>query len=226
MPPKKVTCAICKDEVLKARTLARKDGTRACRSHEGIEGESKKLQEEEKEKRAQRKNTIKRRFESNQSFQSKRKYPTKEEMQKFGEFARSHCWACGNEGISIRQYYTDLLITTKRIELHGEFNLLDLPQKIRELIGPQRVIVEIKLTEAQVNYITRHLKDARLCDIVRFVPVVTICNECTKKHNFDDLYKAAWPKEPTFEQVKNFMPVMQLIEPFIEAEAKRRDGTN
>ena len=229
MPPKMVTCSICNEQVLKAHTLARKDGTRACRSHDGIEEEAKKRQEEEKTQRntAISHNKKKRTFNSNQDYAyPERKYPTKEECQKFGEYARSHCWTCGNEGITIRQYYMNLLITTKRVELHGEFNLLDLPQKIHELIGPQRVIVEMKLSEAQVNYTLRHLKDARLCDIVRFVPVITMCNECAKKHNFNNLYKAAWPKEPTFEQVKAFMPAMTLIEPVIEAEAKRRDETN
>jgi hypothetical protein len=42
MPPKSVTCSVCSAEVLKAQTLARADGTRACRSHEGVADEAEK----------------------------------------------------------------------------------------------------------------------------------------------------------------------------------------
>ena len=48
MPPKTVTCNICNKEVMKSTTLAYKDG-RACREHEGVEENSKLLQQKQKE---------------------------------------------------------------------------------------------------------------------------------------------------------------------------------
>lgn len=51
MPPKTVKCSVCGQEVLKAQTLARADGTRACRSHPGVEEEGQKLKDKEHERR-------------------------------------------------------------------------------------------------------------------------------------------------------------------------------
>jgi hypothetical protein len=51
MPPKMVICSMCGKGVLKAQTLAVAGGTRACREHQDVVDESKKLQEAERQDR-------------------------------------------------------------------------------------------------------------------------------------------------------------------------------
>jgi len=59
MPPKIVVCSVCKEEVLKSKTLAIEEvikgkvPKRACKTHVGVEFKSKKLQLEEKRERHQ-----------------------------------------------------------------------------------------------------------------------------------------------------------------------------
>jgi hypothetical protein len=101
MPPPRVVCCICGQEVNKAQTLHIGNGQRACKCHEGTIDAS----EVEKE----RIKKIKIENDKNDKIKNEKK---KEEI-----IIDPHCLICGEKGIRQEEWFARLLINVKKHEI-------------------------------------------------------------------------------------------------------------
>jgi hypothetical protein len=103
MPPPRVTCCICGQEVNKAQTLYIGDGKRACRTHDGtVEKNKLEIDKLKREKEAEIK-----------------KAAQKKQRKEFT--AKPKCVLCGQVGMLQEDWYTRLMIEMKKYELtHGK----------------------------------------------------------------------------------------------------------
>lgn len=234
MPPKTVTCAVCQQEVLKAQTLARKDGSRACRTHEGVQQEAQALHVQEQQRRA--KETVPHHSARRCAALSKGYRPTDlergqhvrdvmEEGRKLREWAYSHCWTCGAEGISLREHFAQCLIAQKRLQLRGEWNFLTLPQDMAKLMGPQVVLAMLPYDDRKDEKLRRLLTNRKIKDLIHFLRTIHMCITCIDKHGVRDRLEALLPK-PTWEQLEAFMPVTALLDPLITEMAEKKENEN
>ena len=110
MPPKSVMCSVCGETILKSQTLARADGTRACRSHDGIKEEAEKLKVKRVKQEQARKEEKKNQFRFRSPV-----LPEPEEMRAWREHTHTHCWVCDREGIGLKEFFLQSLIAMKRL---------------------------------------------------------------------------------------------------------------
>ena len=205
MPPKTVTCSICSATVLKAQTLARADGTRACRSHEGVSAEAAKRQAAERERLDKAIESAGRPAWMSPAFtqaQLERQQLFEKEAAAFREHLYSHCWICGEEGLELREFFAQAMVAMKRLELRGEFNFLTMPLDVRKLMGNVRALGAIQLQEEVIDRaVVKHIRERRVRDLVQFTRVVLFCPACAQKHGFMARWEALFPK-PTWEQIR------------------------
>lgn len=230
MPPKTVKCSVCGQEVLKAQTLAKADGSRACRSHPGVEEEAQKLKDKEHERREQETKPV---YNSHSKFMQHcagvqaNLFPRKmddilADAAKFREDALTHCWTCGKEGISLRDYYAESLVAMKRLEMRGEFNLFTINQDIRKMLGNPTILVMLPYDDQKDGKIRHEITDRRIKNIIHFLRSVNMCTDCINRHGLGDRLEALMPK-PTWEQLEAIMPVMAAIEPVIKELAEEKE---
>ena len=225
MPPKSVTCSICSETVLKAQTYALSNGTRACRSHEGVADEAEKRQAEERAKLSR--DAERHEMQSRSRFRSD-PMASLENFEKHAEQLREkfyhHCWICECEGLEGREFFTQALIASKRLQLRGEFNFLTYGQDVRKLMDNIVLLMAIKLEDqVQDKAVIKHVKDRRVREMIPLVGFVMMCPQCAEKHGFKKRLEAMMP-HPTFEQVQAMLPVMAVIEPLLEAWAEKKEG--
>lgn len=223
MPPKTVTCSICNQEVLKAQTLARKDGSRACRSHEGVEQEALELHNADQKRKAQELAAAsKPKFRRDEY--PHRAMPSWEESQAWGAHVRSHCWVCDQEGMSLREFYAEKLIAMQCLKLRGEpFNFFTLNQDIAKLMPGTRALVTLPYDDTKDKELRQLVKDYKIRDLLHFIRYVQICGDCIHKHGYQHRLDALMP-HPTWEQLMNFMPISMALEPLIEEMAKIKEN--
>lgn len=227
MPPKTVPCLICNLLVPKSQTVARADGNRVCRSHPGVEEMAQKLREEEKQRRAKEVSgsqaeldaKMRKRFRGPDPDLSK----AFEDAQKFREDAYTHCWTCGAEGISLREYYAQCLIAHKRLQLRGAWNFLSLPHDMAELMGHPVVLACLPYDEQRDRKIYRDITNRKIKDIIHFLKFVNMCISCIDKHGVRDRLEALMPK-PTWEQLEAMMPIVAAIDPLLEKLAEKKEN--
>lgn len=234
MPPKMVPCLICNLMVPKAQTVARADGNRVCRSHPGVEEMAQKLRDEERQRRdkevcsSQATLDAKMRKQMHgysSPFGGKTSDQIIEDAKKFREEAYAHCWTCGREGISLREYFAQCLIAHKRLQLRGEWNFLTLPEDMAELMGFPVVLACLPYDAEKDRRIYRDITNRRLKDIIHFLRFVNMCFQCIDKHKVRDRLEALMPK-PTWEQLEAMMPVVVALDPFLEALAEKKENEN
>jgi len=225
MPPKTVPCLICNLMVPKSQTVARADGNRVCRSHPGVEEMAQKLREEEKQRRANAVSSsqaalakMRREFRGPEPDSSK----TLEDASKFREEVYSHCWTCGVEGISLREYYAQCLVAQKRLQLRGEWNFLSLSKDMAALMGNPVVLACLPYNEEKDRRIYRDITDRRIKDVIHFLRFVNMCIPCINKHGVRDRLEALIPK-PSWEQLEAIMPVMTALDPLLEKLAGKKE---
>lgn len=225
MPPKSVTCSVCNETVLKAQTLARADGTRACRSHEGVtaEADARIVLERVRRQAAIDKGTIVDQWARERRVEEQANYANWEaEGVKFREYIYSHCWACATEGLEWQTFWTQALIASKRLQLRGEFNFLNYGQDVRKLMGNIALLAPIKWQNEVIDRaIVKHLYK-KVREIVPVIGFFLICPECARKHGFGKRLEDLMPK-PTWEQLENMSAVMSGVEPLVTAMAEKKE---
>lgn len=224
MPPKTITCSVCSQSVLKAQTLARADGSRACRSHDGVTAEAEKLAEAEISRREKAIRNAGRPSwaDDRDHMVGMRAAGFEQQAAEFREYIYSHCWTCNEEGLEAHGFFTQALIASKRLELRGEFNFLSYGHDVRTLMGNIRLLTPIKLEDKVVDRaITKHV-NKRVRDILHLLGFVLICPECARKHGFGERLDAMMPK-PTWEQIEAMAPITAAIDPLVTAMAEKKE---
>lgn len=223
MPPPTTTCAVCHENVPKSTTLARGDGTRACKSHDGVvaDAEARKRQEQERLKMA---TDPDRRQRWGPHSPPTTSVEEEERNRKFRDLVNNHCWVCGQDGVSLRDYLLKCLVAMKRLEIRGEFNFLTLPDDVRKLLPGERALAVIQLGDEVIDKaVVKHVRDRHIRDLIPLLKHVQFCAECAVKHGFRARWEALLPR-PTYEDVVAFAPVMEaFVEPVIRAEAERKE---
>lgn len=208
MPPPRVICCVCGQEVNKAQTLHIGDGKRACRIHEGtIEKNKLEIDKLKREKEAEIK-----------------KATEKKQRNKFT--AEPKCALCGQIGMLQEDWYTRLMIEIKKYELiHGKrINLFsnDMQKAANVLIGVPCLF-----------YVIWHGKNAHIkvpFDVYEFIetqrmmgiaaPILLVCQHCVIEKRFD-----TYSQERQENMGESFLQTAQLIHsaimPAIEKVAVR-----
>jgi len=222
MPPKMVRCSICKETVLKSKTYALADGTRACRSHDGVGEEANKLHEQDKER-------LKKEVEKKKKSFGGSKEPDLskfiEDGRKFREEANTHCWTCGAEGIPAKEYFAECIVAIERLKIRGEMNFLTLNNDINKLMGNPVVLFTLPYSDEEDKEIYRSIRNRKIKDIIHFLKCVNMCKECASKFKVNDRLEALFPK-PTWEQIQNMMSVVASLDPVIKEMAEKKEKQN
>jgi len=223
MPPKTVTCSVCSTEVLKAQTLARADGSRACRSHEGVQAEADKRAQDDQIRRAKAVEQGARPPWINDATAPRMNLEWEKEAAEFREYIHSHCWACAAEGLEWREFWTQALIAGKRLELRGEFNFMTYGQDVRKLMGNVKLLAPIKYqNEVTDRAVVKHLYK-KVREIVHFIGFMLLCPECCDKHGFKQRLDDLFPK-PTWEGLQTMSAAVQMMDPMLTAMAEKKEG--
>jgi hypothetical protein len=119
------TCKICGKDVSKRQSYAY-EGGRACKTHqESQDGNQARIdakKAEDDRKKAEE--------------EAKRERREKRHDWKYtATIMDSGCWKCMKPGVTLRQYYLNLLIGLEREKLKGEFNIFTNPKRTAELAG-------------------------------------------------------------------------------------------
>jgi hypothetical protein len=230
MPPKSVTCSICSAEVLKAQTLARADGTRACRSHEGVADEAeKRLAAERAEREKHDLETVNARVREQWRTHEQAEHAAfsanwEKEAAEWREKIYSHCWTCGEYGLEGREFFAQALIAMKRLEMRREFNFLSVGPDVRKFMGNVQLLSPIKLgTEVVDRAVVKHVTERKLREIVPLMGFVLLCPPCCDKHGFKKRLEDMMPK-PTWEQLEAMMPVVAGLDPLLREMAEKKEG--
>ena len=225
MPPKSVTCSICSAEVLKAQTLARADGTRACRSHEGVADEAeKRLTAERAEREKHDLERVSASARERQSLMHVLSPDWEAEAAAHREYVYSHCWTCEAEGLEGREFFAQAMIAMKRLQMRGEFTLMGgtMAEDIRKLMGDVRLLMLIKLgTEVVDRAVVKHVMK-RVREAAPFLGFVLLCPPCCDKHGFRQRVDDMMPK-PTWGQVEAMLPVVAGMEPLLRVLAEKKE---
>lgn len=227
MPPKTVPCLICNLMVPKSQTVARADGNRVCRSHPGVEEMAQRLREDDKHRREKEVMQFhtKKRFARDTSMGYKTPDYDKvmEDARKLREWAYSHCWTCGAEGISLREHFAQCMITMQRLKLRGEFNFLSLPEDMFELMGRPVVLAMLPYDDQHDGKLRHLIMNRKIRDLIHFLRNIHMCIACVDKHGVRDRLDALMPK-PTWEQLEAMMPVVMALEPLLDELAEKKEN--
>jgi len=113
--PKKTTCSICGEKVLKSQTYHVGDGKRACKKHEGVTEQAHaaqdKIKKDNKKAEEARQATIKR---------SKEKHTFN--FEDAAKWANETCWFCGKKGRPLSELFTRQLVALEKLKLKGNFS--------------------------------------------------------------------------------------------------------
>lgn len=218
MPPKTVVCSICGETVLKAHTLALKGGSRACRSHSGVQEESLEIQQEQKQ-------------ETKKSMSRKRKLyqpypmPSHEELNRWRDKVKTTCWVCEAEGINAQDYYFKCLVALKRLELRGDsFNLLNMPEKVRELVT-DIPLFSIPYDSNNDDRLFSRVRDRKLRNILHFLRYIQLCPDCIQRLNLNDRFKALFP-ELSYDELEAAIRFTDAIDPILKSLAVKAENQN
>lgn len=211
MPPPRVVCSICGQEVNKAQTLHIGDGKRACRSHEGTADASKK---ECTKIEQQKKDELKKAAQKKQ--RKIREIPTLEPQ----------CMICGKTGILQQEWYTRLMIEMKKYEIiHGKpINALfgDIKKAGSALVGINCLFhviwhgdntnIRIPFQAYEFVKLSKQLIDQE--------PILLVCQDCVRENGFTTATHERFSemmKSDMFFQISDIMH--SVIEPQIEKMA-------
>jgi len=225
MPPKTVTCSICSTEVLKAQTLARTDGTRACRAHEGVADEAEQRQAAERAKldaAIAKGSTVEQWTRERRAEGSRLDIRTEQEAAEYRAYIYSHCWACAAEGLEWGEFWSQAMIASKRLQLRGEFNFMSYGTDVRKLMGNIALLAPIPWKgEITDRAVVKHLYK-KVREIVPLIGFMLLCPACCTKHGFGIRFDELMPK-PTWEQLEAIMPVTMAIDPIVTALAEKKE---
>jgi len=222
MPPKTVTCNICNKEVMKSTTLAYKDG-RACREHEGVEENSKLLQQKQKE-------DLNRSINKRYSKDKPKEYVSLEKRMNV-------CWKCGCEGTPLQEYYFQCSVAIEKMRITGaNFNFFEFPQQIKSFLPKD---CKVPLIIMSIENRKDILKKFRFKNeaMVQFSNMIQVCPTClkvlglekqfeedTKRRNvkldFNTAFILGTLLQPDLEKIA----IDQLYEESLESQVKSSKG--
>lgn len=171
MPPPRVVCCVCGQEVNKAQTLHIGDGRRACRHHENTVAASKRECEkiEHEKQEALRK--------------------TKEKKQRETPTLEPQCVICGRTGIRQEDWYTRLMIEVKKYEItHGKpINPLTEMSKVASgaLAGTNclyYVMWRGENTKVRVPFTVYEF--IKMQESMGMEPILLVCQDCALEKKF------------------------------------------
>lgn len=218
MPPKTIKCSVCAADVLKASTLARADGSRACRSHEGIVAEADVLRARDK---ARLDKAI-----DNSNKPSAPSYNFDEELEAQRRKVNEHCWLCECEGVPVQQHLMDVMVASKRLQLAGTFNFMTFPEDVKKLLGPRNVLVRMPLKNDGIDKaVLCHIKQHSLLQVADILNLITICITCGDKHGFkariDDMMA---PK--VMPDLDTMLMLGSALDPLLDEMAQKKNKEN
>jgi len=207
MPGKQVTCCICGEMLSKRQTYATgekdDDGNpkRACKTHEGVSEKAKDMQKE----------AVKKVVDSVEEKNRKQRdgwAPSGDSDSDSGGFGLNkkyliwmdtHCWCCGEEGISLREAMQLRMIAIEKMKIEGKtwnpfvYEESEIPV-VKKLLGNNRVLVRFALNdemfELYKKWFARMKPKAR--DAISFGRLIQLCAECQEatgiKPDMDKLF--------------------------------------
>lgn len=207
MPPKMTTCSICNQEVMKSQTAALGDGTRACKSHDGV------LETQEELKGlagARRRKLLKKPVKRS-------RYPKTTMTDPNGGFDK-RCFICNKLGIHESDHAGRMLMAmAKYKEKTGKnFNIL-LPKPddmkiFRECMRSPNAIDDRELTPLHIypaednKHVIKHLNEIARMGL-GIIPYIAACPECVKSYKL-----TREEAKPTLEQMHMLGTVVNCME--------------
>jgi hypothetical protein len=133
---------------------------------------------------------------------------------------------CERPGIGLQEFYFKALVAMKRLELRGEFNFFSMPQDVRNLMDGAIPLIDIRYIDSKDRKLMHLIKDRKLRDILHLLQHVKLCGDCVYKYGYGEQFEAMMPK-PTWEQLMNYIPVMQVaIDPILKELAEKKEQEN
>jgi hypothetical protein len=171
--PKTVTCSVCGETVSKRKTLLLKDGSRACRSHEGVEDQASQLWKEEQEKKDR---------EARAREQEKSRYAP------FEHPVEPCCWFCGKVGLRQDVFFTRMLVCGEKYQLKtgktpNIFDMKEAQEVYREMNGKKCLWVVSVTDENRDKIKSTALRGMSM--VVDLAGGVLICQACADKHKIE-----------------------------------------
>jgi len=110
MPPKKVRCSVCGEEVLKSQTYHVGDGKRACKSHEGVQDKAVALKDQEH-----------RRVKGDVQFAvGKKRFKLQQTTNPAPFDFTPRCFFCKHPGASEQEFAMASLVAMERVKMSGK----------------------------------------------------------------------------------------------------------
>ena len=219
--PSNFVCVICGKPVSKRQSYAYQNG-RACKIHQETQQANQQKIEEKKQ------HDLKIHQEKQQAEERRKK-----KLESYLRPVRSiqnMCWKCKNEGITLQQYFMQMLVGLEREHLKGEFNLFTNPKRTAQLAGIDehtRILMFHPLTSSckldfetyQFTKLTNN--EVQLCQFC-----ATECGyDLEKRHKelteksehltMEQLLKisAVYESSSIHEEIKQVAGTMELLEP-------------
>jgi len=198
-------CVICGASVSKRKSIAYKDG-RACKTH----SESQEQLDTKKTKQV----------EQIQSDVQKNKEKFSHDDRGF-DF-KPRCWLCHIEGISLQQFYSELLMESLKTQIKNEamelnVNFFEQQEQIAKALASKKHVVLFtfnNLTEEQRHKLKGCNFNAQ--QLISMTNSVICCASCMNKAGLQYI-----PPEVNFDKIKKFMPVYMLAEPELKKIAEQ-----
>jgi hypothetical protein len=175
------TCKICGQQVSKRKSYAYADG-RACKIHQEAQETNQGRIDDKKAKDDAAE-------EARKAKEERRNKPR--DWRATATVMHQGCWKCRKQGITLHQYYLNMLVGLERENLKGEFNFFANPSRTAELGGTNKdtlVIIPYTLTRScrldHETYMWTQMSGN----------TVQLCQNCAKEAGYDP---AAREKELT-----------------------------
>lgn len=214
MAPKMVHCCICGQEVTKKSTLMLNDGRRACRTHEGVETQSRDRVKKENNRRMADLKKHKHRHRR----KGKGRTSWKDAVD-----PNQHCWFCRKEGMRQDLFFHRVLVEQEKwAKVHGRhpnpFNADDIRNSCAALVGI-RCLWVIRYRGDDKEKIDKHLH-RQFEGVPVFTGWVLICPECSKRYRL----RPPEPKVVKADELPLLMALGEAIREEYEKQAVREMG--
>ena len=214
MPPKKVTCCICGQDVLKAQTYATgekdEDGTplRACKEHEGVVEKKEALQKEQQEKVKDEMERLRTPWHKRPENQSHDEQFSKAmiQAQENAQWGWEHCWCCEQPGIMMADVFKLQLVVMEKMRVFGmDWNPFDPESRKQERkimkglmdeLGAKCVFHRFEMdAKMKENYKLWKLRiNFKVRPAAEMLGIIQLCFDCQKRTGIVYDLEANMPK--------------------------------
>jgi hypothetical protein len=196
-------CSICGEEVSKRKSLAYKGG-RACKTHsEVVEASQERLTAEQEQREREVERERRKHEHTHKPFDFE---AAQHKAQKNNEWLEKHCWRCGREGLSSREFAMRMLIGLEKRDLQGDHELFN-TERQRKAAGLEgKVFLALFRDVPHDNKVYEYLKHrARMH--ADFLGAMMLCDSCAKRNGLD--FEAAFHPKPV--QTENIVKLMATM---------------